>query len=517
MIFSNEQQQVFDLYLQGKNVFMTGSGGTGKSFLIKQIKQDAYEKGKNVQVCALTGCAAVLLNCKAKTLHSWAGIGLANGSKQEILRRIFTKSFSIANWKNIQILIVDEVSMMSLKLFELLDFIGKQIRRKYSLPFGGIQVIFSGDFYQLPPVGKKDEPETMQFCFESPLWKKTFPFELTIQLCKNYRQKDKTYTKILNQIREGKITRKSNDILLTRVALDIFPNEMIKPTQLFPTKHKVENVNQEEMSKITSIEKEYRLEHVFDLPMTEKEKMIRLSYTQDQIQTELLYLQGNLLCDTTIQLKIGCQVMCIVNILLPNDDLICNGSQGIVIRFNERNEPIVKYYSGYEMTMKPHIWESDKIPGIGISQVPLILAWALTIHKAQGSTLDIAEADVGSGIFECGQTYVALSRVKSLDGLYLTSFDCSKILVNKKVQQFYSELDNFWKSNNLNNNILSEVVANPVEMPIAVPIAVPIAIAIPNSGTIEDIPILTAQYVQDLGMEDYSEVETENQIEMNVL
>ena len=134
--------------------------------------------------------------------------------------------------------------------------------------------------------------------------------------------------------------------------------------------------------------------------------------------------------------------MCIINIKSDQGDiLICNGSQGIIKDFCElTGMPNVKYNNGIEMYMMRHVWLSDKIPGIGVSQVPLILSWALTIHKSQGSTLDAAEIDVGSGIFECGQTYVALSRVKSLNGLYLTSFDVGKIKINKKVKEFYESL-----------------------------------------------------------------------------
>jgi ATP-dependent DNA helicase PIF1 len=134
--------------------------------------------------------------------------------------------------------------------------------------------------------------------------------------------------------------------------------------------------------------------------------------------------------------------MCIVNIELTNGEMLCNGSQGIVTRFStmDKKQPVVKFTNGFEMTMNYHIWPSETIPGIGVSQLPLILAWALTIHKAQGATLDIAEIDAGAGIFECGQTYVALSRVKSLEGLYLTSFDATKIRINKKVQEFYQGL-----------------------------------------------------------------------------
>jgi hypothetical protein len=139
--------------------------------------------------------------------------------------------------------------------------------------------------------------------------------------------------------------------------------------------------------------------------------------------------------------------MCIVNIQLDNGDILCNGAQGIVTDVSPQGFPVVKYNNGYQMTMAPHIWPSELIPGIGVSQVPLILAWALTIHKAQGSTLDVAEVDAGSGIFECGQTYVALSRVKSLEGLYLSSFDAKRVRINRKVQEFYEILENQEKKN----------------------------------------------------------------------
>jgi hypothetical protein len=145
--------------------------------------------------------------------------------------------------------------------------------------------------------------------------------------------------------------------------------------------------------------------------------------------------------------------------------MICNGSQGIVVGYSSFNGyPRVKYNNGIEMDMTPHIWPSDKIPGIGVSQVPLVLAWALTIHKSQGATLDAAEIDVGSDIFECGQTYVALSRVKSLDGLYLTSFDATRIRINKKVKNFYEELTTYQEAMTSQQEVyIPLVIAEPIE------------------------------------------------------
>jgi len=445
MELSLEQQLSFNKYIQGNNIFITGPGGSGKSALIKKIYQHAIIGGKKIQVCALTGCAAVLLNCKAKTLHSWSGIGLGNGSIEELIRKINANKYAKASWRETDILVIDEVSMMSLKLFDLLNAIGKKVRNNFA-PFGGIQVIFSGDFYQLPPVGNKDETETMQFCFESNDWYSIFHRENQIQLKKIFRQTDDLYTNILNQIREGKIKRKSNNILLQYVGREYDAELVTEPTKLFPTKTKVENINNTKLSSLGGDEKEYSMKYITDLEMTKTDKHLRLSFSEKEIQVELDYLSANLICDKTMKLKIGCQVMSVVNMQTDRGLSICNGSQGIIIGFCEVTTcPIVKYNNGIKMVMTRHVWTSEKIPGIGISQVPLILAWALTIHKSQGATMDTAEIDIGSGIFECGQTYVALSRVKSLSGLYLTSFDASRIKVNKKVQAFYQDLHEYYK------------------------------------------------------------------------
>jgi ATP-dependent DNA helicase PIF1 len=258
MNYSEEQIKAFNAYTEGRNMFITGPGGTGKTALIKHIQKDAVRKGYNIQVCALTGCAAILLECKAKTLHSWAGIGLGKGSFEQLLTRISKNQFAKRTWKGTDILIVDEVSMMSQKLFELLDGIGKAIR-KDSRPFGGIQLIFSGDFYQLPPVGDKDEPETCRFCFESMLWSQTFSEDNHIQLTKIFRQSDPIYQKILNQIREGKLKRSSNELLLHHVGREISDNLGIRPTKLFPTRNKVDQVNTKEMNALNTEEREYKL------------------------------------------------------------------------------------------------------------------------------------------------------------------------------------------------------------------------------------------------------------------
>lgn len=436
---SNEQTIAFNKYIQGENIFITGPGGTGKTALIKLIKHHADNKGKNIQVCALTGCAAVLLECKARTIHSWAGIGIGSGDIENIIKKVMRNKVAKNAWLSVNILIIDEVSMMSKKLFEVLNSVAQKIRKNGS-PFGGMQVIFSGDFYQLPPVGNKDDISTSEFCFQSELWFNIFKIPNHIQLKTIFRQSDPVYQKILNQIREGCIKKSSNAILLNHVNREIPENYQIKPTRLYPIRSKVDIINKTELEQINSEVYTFDLKYRTDLQMTAKERLARMSFTKEQIDMELEFLKNNIRCDSKIELKKGSQIMCIINTSINEDTLLCNGSQGVVIDI-VNNLPLIKYKNGVTTIMSYHTWESDKIPGLGVSQLPIIPAWALTIHKSQGATLDVAEIDIGSDIFECGQSYVALSRVKNLDGLYLKSFDVTRIKINAYVKEFYKLLN----------------------------------------------------------------------------
>lgn len=471
MELSKEQQIAFDKYVQGHNIFITGPGGAGKSELIRMIYKHANAKFKDIYVTALTGCASILLNCKAKTLHSWGGIGLGNGTTEQLIMKIKKNKFLKANWKGTDILVVDEVSMLSLKLFNMLNDIGKAIRGNPK-PFGGIQLIFSGDFYQLPPVGDHLEPDTQKFCFESDDWNLVFHRNCQIELKKIFRQTDEIYSSILNQIREGRIKKRSNELLLEYVGREKDPTLIAEPTKLFPTKNKVEQINISKMSGLDGEERDYKIKYIKDMEMTKGEKEIRRQFTDQDIQIELDFLVGNLMCEKEIKIKIGSQVMCIINIKSEAGDiLICNGSQGIVKEFCQVTGcPKVEYNNGIFMVMTRHSWASDKIPGIGVMQIPLILSWALTIHKSQGATLDAAEIDVGSGIFECGQTYVALSRVKSLNGLYLTSFDATRIRINKKVKEFYESLRLYHETMEQGQEVYIPLVISQ-ELPIAIPVS----------------------------------------------
>jgi ATP-dependent DNA helicase PIF1 len=507
MELSLGQKIAYDKYVNGENIFITGPGGAGKSALIKLIYKHALSRFKDIHVTALTGCASILLNCKAKTLHSWAGIGLGNGSIENYVLKIKKNKFLKAIWRETDILVVDEVSMLSLKLFDMLNAIGKAVRGNQK-PFGGIQLIFSGDFYQLPPVGDHLEPDTQRFCFESDNWNSVFHRDNQIELVKIFRQTDEIYSTILNQIREGKIKRKSNDLLLQYVGRDLAANLVAEPTKLFPTKNKVEQINIMRMSALHGEDKDFTIRYMTDLEMTRSEKEVRRQFSQNDIKLELDFLASNLMCEKDIKLKLGAQVMCIVNIKSEQGDiLICNGSQGIIKEFCEFTGcPKVKYNNGIEMIMVRHTWLSDKIPGIGVAQVPLILSWALTIHKSQGATLDAAEIDVGSGIFECGQTYVALSRVKSLEGLYLTSYDAKRVRINKKVKDYYESLRLYHESKESNQEIyVPLVIAEPIQT------AEPIGSGTGNyelNNTGETISFTNFQYVEanaELAEEKYIE------------
>ena len=445
MTLSKYQQFAFDKYKEGENIFITGAGGTGKTKLIKDIYLHATSNNKKISVCAMTGCAAVLLQCNAKTIHSWSGIGMKKGSNDIISTNISTNKFKNKNWKTTDILVCDEVSMMSKKFFELLDLIGKKCNNN-NYPFGGIQIIFSGDFYQLPPIGDNNDSESRSFCFESNKWNETFKFQ--IKLKKIFRQTNNIYTKILSQIRKGKITEESCKKLNEYINRDKSKLN-IKPTILLPTRKKVDNININALNNLKEPEKVYNLKNCLESEISVN--TVDMEFVKNigplEIKKEREYLTTNVNCEKKLTLKKGAQVMCIFNMDLQCEKPICNGSQGIIVDFCSDGYPMVEFTNGARKKITPHIWQSEKIPTIAVKQIPLILSWAITIHKSQGTTLDMAEIDIGSDIFECGQTYVALSRIKDLEGLYLKSFSPDKIKFNKKVYNFYKNMkttnDNF--------------------------------------------------------------------------
>ena len=205
MSLSNEQQYAFDRFVKGENLVITGPGGTGKSKLIQNFVNYCNSINKKIQVTALTGCAALLLGGDAKTIHSWSGIKLCRGNNSDIISQAQRSRYVKKNWTSTKTLIIDEASMMSMKMFDVLDQIGKEIRMN-NRPFGGIQIVLACDFYQLPPVENPNDSESGQFCFESKNWYNIFPLENHIVLTKIFRQTDLDYIKILNEVRIGELS-----------------------------------------------------------------------------------------------------------------------------------------------------------------------------------------------------------------------------------------------------------------------------------------------------------------------
>jgi ATP-dependent DNA helicase PIF1 len=463
---SEEQKYAFAKFVQGNNVFITGPGGTGKTRLIQFIVEYMNSVGKSHQVCALTGCAATLLQCKAKTIHSWSGVRLAKGNPEDIIQRVTRNRCFTKLWRSVDVLIVDEVSMMSSKMFNLLDKIGRATRRVQSKPFGGIQLIFTGDFFQLPPISDQDDPSSGEFCFQHPNWATIFKPTNCIELKTFFRQTDPAYISILQEVRKGTISAANSELLETRLTRTVSrpADAEIVPTKLFPIRAKVDNINDSSYAKLQGEERLYHtnvitnakihIDSGSELSAEEIEHCAEL--TAEQITAEVDNIMNSLFAEKIVKLKIGALVMCTANIDVERG--ICNGSQGVVIGYAESNTcilpeeivqkkvitggavyvPVVRFANGVTMRVAPHPRQSEEYPCIIVSQIPLCLAWALTIHKIQGATLDMAEMDIGRSIFAAGQSYVALSRVKTLDGLYLSEFNSTKIKANPLVIEFYS-------------------------------------------------------------------------------
>jgi ATP-dependent DNA helicase PIF1 len=444
---SSEQNYAFEKFKNGENLFLTGPGGTGKTKWIKHAVRYAKASGKQIQVCALTGCATVLLQCGARTIHSWSGIRLAKGDSDRIIEGVLKNKAARSTWKKTNILIIDEISMMSKKILEILNSVGKMIRRS-TRPFGGIQVVFTGDFFQLPPVGDEEDPDTAAFCFETPVWCELFKPDQHVQLTTMFRQQDPVYIRILEQIRKGELSEEYADILRTYVNRAYDPNGMI-PTKLFPIRSKVDYINSMMFAKLDEDEYEFEFTSNTQCALNmDNGKPLSLEHiqrgkqlSQKEMEYEVDSLVNNTRCSRILRLKRGASVLCMVN--LDMDQGICNGAQGIVTRIDDSDAVTkieVLFSNGIRKQIEPHIWQSEEYPTITIKQYPLCLAWALTIHKIQGATLAMAEIDIGQSIFEYGQTYVALSRVQSLEGLYLSAFQPNRVRANPKVIEFYESL-----------------------------------------------------------------------------
>lgn len=441
---SKEQAYALHKFEAGDNLFITGPGGAGKTALIHHIINNGLARNKKIQICALTGCAAILMRCYARTIHSWSGMRLGKGTKKDIIQIILNNRYACTAWRQVQVLIVDEISMLTKKHLEALEEVARIIR-KDNRPFGGIQVVFTGDFYQLPPPGSDADG----FCFETPVWERVFLPENHIILSQCFRQTDTIFQDLLNHIRHGTITDEECALLRSLVGR---PEPEFVPTKLYPTRAMVERINEKMFNTIDEPVHIYKA-----IIRTNNESYLdsgrRFSDSVRQAcnaaSPDVLSAEGARLCsgigfNQNVILKLGAAVMCTYNIQM--DQGICNGTQGKVVGFDlmgDVEHPIVRFENGIERRVGPVEIQSEEYPCVSCAQIPLILAWATTIHKSQGMTLNSAIIDLGNRVFADGQAYVALSRVRSLEGLYLMDFEPDGIRANSRVQAFYQKIETY--------------------------------------------------------------------------
>ena len=413
--WSDSQWNIIHQVDQKKNVFFTGNAGTGKSTLLHFFKQ-AFPTDV-LQVTATTGLAACHIG--GTTIHSFVGAGLAKGTVESCVKYIRRFKPSVMRWKKTRILVIDEISMMSGLFFDKINAIAKQIRGN-EYPFGGIQLIITGDFLQLPPIPHRQEG----FAFQASCWNDVVDVVCVLKTI--FRQSDDTFVQLLNEVRIGKISQENVVILQERLNQKEPDLSTVVETKLFSLKNEVERYNDRHLQLLDQTTEQY-----FNAEDWCEHKSFQSTLNAGQAR-EIL------------KLRKGAHVMLIWNLDL--DAGLCNGAQGIVDDFQLGPEsgticPVVQFQNGVVRTIEPLMWKIER-EGKTIAkrqQIPLILAWALTIHKSQGMTLDRASISLKS-VFEYGQAYVALSRVRSLEGLRLISFDPKKINAHAAARQFYEKL-----------------------------------------------------------------------------
>lgn len=385
-----EQELALNILKTGANVFLSGSAGTGKSYTLNQYIGHLKKNRIQYAITASTGIAASHL--KGTTIHSWSGIGVRDSLSIKDLDKIKKKKVSI---KDTAVLFIDEISMLHSKQFEMLNQVLKYCRESNE-PFGGIQLVVCGDFFQLPPVEKGNGTGAKKFCFMSDSW-----VEANFSICyltKQYRQNGDVLTTILNQIRDNAVTPESLE-LIRSTRTNLLDGGDI--TKLYTHNEDVDRINSEHLAKINN------KSFTHDIEMNGVVGLCDMIKNQSRIPD-------------TFEYKVGALVMFTKN----NEEMgYCNGSTGIVTGTYKHEDhgliPVVKLTTGGQIFVEPESWailddSGDEIASV--VQLPLRLAWSITIHKSQGMTLDRAEIDL-SGTFESGQGYVALSRLRSLDGM----------------------------------------------------------------------------------------------------
>jgi ATP-dependent DNA helicase PIF1 len=424
-VSSNEtpKEKILRFSKEGKNLFFTGDAGTGKSYFIREIYKELSDK--IVFKTAYTGIASI--NIKGMTIHSFSGCGIEI-EFDKMIKNIYNNKNALKRWFKCEILIIDEVSMLGKKFFENMEKIARKIKGNNKF-FGGIQLILTGDFFQLKPIND-------EYLFKSEVFINNI--RNFFELKQNYRQNDNSFRRILKEVRYGKLSQKTLNKLEERFKIKRNKKNLIKPTILYSTRKNVNIENINELKKLktslkTYISKDFVNKTQLIHPLNLREKFF-MSLLNKSLYMEKLYL------------KKGAQVILIKNI----DTLkgLVNGTKGIVLYFikNTLDElvPVVKFQGIdkpvviNEQTLEITICDGSIKTKIRRTQIPLILAWAITIHKCQGLTLKDVEISM-KHIFECGQFYVAISRVRELSGLYLKDFYPNNIKVNTEVLEFYKK------------------------------------------------------------------------------
>jgi len=390
------QDEALALLELGENIFLTGAAGAGKTWLLNQYIRHLRVHGVGVAVTASTGVAATHLN--GRTIHSWSGIGvrdaLSNGDMEKLLRNKRLQR----NYARARVLVIDEISMLHPYQLDMVDRIARHMLDT-GKPFGGLQVILCGDFFQLPPVSRKGAGLAGKFAYESAAWENG---ELRVcYLQEQHRQGNDPLLSVLEDIRAGTAGEQTKVPLRTRYKRE--PAGATRPTRLYALNTNVDAINSRQLAQLDGEEKLFLMESVGSRALVEGMKKSCLAPEQ-------------------LRLKRGAEVMFVKNAV---DGSFVNGTRGVVTGFDsDEGWPIVRTFDNDVITVCPEDWqlEDNGIIRATLSQVPLRLAWAITIHKSQGMSLDAAEIDLGDA-FEPGMGYVALSRVRSLNGLKLMNLN----------------------------------------------------------------------------------------------
>jgi len=390
----------------GANVFLTGAPGAGKTYVLNQFIKRAQRAGKRVAVTASTGIAASHLN--GTTIHSWSGLGILDELHDDDARKLGGSDKLIKRYNAADILVIDEVSMLHGYRLDMINRLAK-ILRASDAPFGGLQVVLVGDLFQLPPVSRTSN--VADFVHLSNAWT-----ELNPQICyitEQHRQQNHDgLLELLEAMRQGTVEEHHGELLTQRI--NQRPAEDMVVTRLYSHNIDVEAINQRHLAALPGKRYVYQM-------VTKGSK------------AKLEQLAKGLLVPPELELKLGAEVMFVANNFAEG---FVNGSRGQVVDF-KNDQPVVRLLNGRALTVEPHSWSlsEDGRVRAEVSQLPLRLAWAITIHKSQGMSLDAAEIDLRRA-FTPGMGYVALSRVRSLSGLYLQGLNAMAMKMHPQIYEF---------------------------------------------------------------------------------